>query len=114
VIASFFIKDFKEVTLCTAAYKPMCWLHYVDDTCDLAPWIKKAEGFRGLQEQHTSSSPWKQTDHYLHFLGIDIYRRPDGPSGHTVYRKPTYINLYLNAMSYHHPTNKQSVLSTFT
>jgi hypothetical protein len=29
-----------------------------------------------------------------------------------VYRKPTHTNLYLNAKSYHHPSNKQAVLST--
>jgi hypothetical protein len=29
-----------------------------------------------------------------------------------VYQKPTHINLYLNAKSHHHPSNKQAVLST--
>jgi hypothetical protein len=29
-----------------------------------------------------------------------------------VYRKPTHTNLYLNAKSHHHPSNKQAVLST--
>jgi hypothetical protein len=29
-----------------------------------------------------------------------------------VYCKPTHTNLYLNTKSHHHPSNKQSVLST--
>ncbi|PNF22070.1 hypothetical protein B7P43_G09300 [Cryptotermes secundus] len=49
---------------------------------------------------------------HLPFLDIDIYRRPDGSIGHTVYRKPTYTNLYLNAKSHHHPSSKQAALST--
>jgi hypothetical protein len=32
--------------------------------------------------------------------------------GHKVYRKPTHTNLYLNAKSDLHPSNKQAVLST--
>jgi hypothetical protein len=31
---------------------------------------------------------------------------------HKVYRKPTHTNLYLNAKSHHHPSNKQAMLST--
>jgi hypothetical protein len=43
---------------------------------------------------------------------LDIYRRLDGSLGHKVYRKPTHTNLYLNAKSHQHPSNKQVVLST--
>jgi hypothetical protein len=31
---------------------------------------------------------------------------------HKLYCKPTHTNLYLNAKSHHHPSNKQVVLST--
>jgi hypothetical protein len=48
----------------------------------------------------------------LRFLDIDIYRRPNGSLGHRVYCKPTHTNLYLNARSHHHPSNKQAALST--
>lgn len=49
---------------------------------------------------------------HFSFLVINIHRRPDGSSGHTVYRTPTHTNLCLNAESYHHPTNKHCALST--
>jgi hypothetical protein len=49
---------------------------------------------------------------HLIVLDLDIYRRLDGSLGHKVYRKPTHTNLYINAKSHHHPSNKQAVLST--
>jgi hypothetical protein len=53
-----------------------------------------------------------ESEGHLPFLDLDIYRRPVGSLGHKVYRKPTHTNLYLNAKSHHHPSNKQAVLST--
>jgi hypothetical protein len=53
-----------------------------------------------------------ESDGHSPFLDLDIYRRPEVSLGHTVYRKPTHTNLYLNAKSHHHPPNKQAVLST--
>jgi hypothetical protein len=53
-----------------------------------------------------------ESEGHLPFLDLDIYRRPDGSLGHKVYCKPTHTNLYLNAKSHHHPSNKQVVLST--
>jgi hypothetical protein len=51
-----------------------------------------------------------ESEGHLPFLDLDICRRPDGSLGHTVYRMPTQINLYLNAKYYHRPSNKQTVL----
>jgi hypothetical protein len=53
-----------------------------------------------------------ESEGHLPFLDLDIYRRPVGSLGHKVYCKPTHTNLYLSAMSHHHPSNKQVVLST--
>jgi hypothetical protein len=53
-----------------------------------------------------------ENEGHLPFLDLDIYRRPDGSLGHKEYHKPTHTNLYLNAKSHHHPSNKQAVLST--
>jgi hypothetical protein len=53
-----------------------------------------------------------ESEGHLPFLDLDIYRRPDGSLGHKVYRKPTNTNLYLNAKSHHHPSNKHAVLPT--
>jgi hypothetical protein len=32
VMANFFVQDSEEAAFSTAAYKPMCWFHYVADT----------------------------------------------------------------------------------
>jgi hypothetical protein len=53
-----------------------------------------------------------ESEGHLPFLGLDIYRRPDGSLGHKVYREPTHTNLYLNSKSHHQPSTKQDVLST--
>lgn len=48
----------------------------------------------------------------LPFLDVFAYRKLDGTLGWRVYRKFTHTDLYLNAYSYHHPSQKRSVLST--
>ena len=53
-----------------------------------------------------------EEESHLPFLDIDIYRKTDGIPRHKVYWKPTHTNLYLHQNSYHHPANKQSVLSS--
>jgi hypothetical protein len=53
-----------------------------------------------------------ETDGHTLFLDINVYRRPDGSSGHkSVQEVHTHTNLYLNATSYR-PPSKQAVLST--
>jgi hypothetical protein len=52
-----------------------------------------------------------ESEGHIPFLDLDIYRRRVGSLGHKVYRKPTHTNLHLNAKSYHHPPNKQAVIS---
>ena len=53
-----------------------------------------------------------EKDRHLPFLDIDVFRKLNGSLGHTVYRKPTHNNFYLNSTSDHHPSNKQAVLNT--
>jgi len=53
-----------------------------------------------------------ESNGHLPFLDIDIYGRPDVSLGHTVYKKPTHTNLYLNIGLHHHPANKHSVPAT--
>jgi len=49
-----------------------------------------------------------ERDGQLPFLDIDIYRRYDGSLGHTVYRKSTHSNLYLNTGSHYHLSKIQA------
>ncbi|XP_033609345.1 uncharacterized protein LOC117282715 [Cryptotermes secundus] len=110
------MKDFEERALDSAPHKPICWFRYVDDTFVI--WIHGPDNLKGFLNHLNSINPCIQftmeteSEGHLPFLDIDIYKRPDGSLGHTVYRKPTHTNLYLNAKSHHHPSSKQAALST--
>jgi hypothetical protein len=115
-IANFFMEDFEERALSTAALKPKCFFRYVDDT-----FIVWSHGLEALQsflnhmnEQHRSIkfTMEMEKDGTLPFLDILIYRKEDGSLGHRVYRKPTHTNLYLNGRSHHHPSQRRGVIST--
>jgi hypothetical protein len=79
------------------------------NVCEPTLQIWGHEGFAGLQHP---PHPIHHTNSHLSFLNNCIYRRPEGSSGHTVHRKPTLANPYLNTKLCHHLTNKQSVLFT--
>lgn len=44
-------------------------------------------------------------------IGVLVARLPNGHLRHSVYRKPTHTDRYLNANSQHHPAQNQSVIS---
>jgi hypothetical protein len=116
VIANFYMEDYEKATLESAPLKPRCWFRYVDDAFVI--WQhgpdKLKDFLHHLNGIHQSIQFTIETESegHLPFLGLHIYRRPDGSLRHKVYRKPTHTNLYLNAKSYHHLSNKQAVLST--
>jgi hypothetical protein len=47
----------------------------------------------------------------LTFLDVLVTKKPNGSLGHSVYRKPTHIDLCLHAKSHHHPSQKHAVLA---
>jgi len=106
VIANFFMEDNEERALAQAAHKPLCWFRYVDDTFVIWPLeSEKLERFfdhlNGLH-RNTQFTVDIEIDVHLIFLGIDIYRRPDGSLDHQIFRKPTHTKPYLSPES--HPT----------
>ncbi|XP_015120759.1 uncharacterized protein LOC107043690 [Diachasma alloeum] len=48
----------------------------------------------------------------LPFLDVLVPRNEDGSLGHRVYRKPTHTDRYLHASPHHHPSLKNSVISS--
>jgi hypothetical protein len=110
------MEDYEKAALESAPLKPRCWFRYVDDT--FAIWQhspnKLKDFLHHLNSIHQSIQFTMETESegHLPFLDLDIYRRPDGSLGHKVYHKPIHTNLYLNAKSHHHPSNKQAMLST--
>jgi hypothetical protein len=99
VVANFFMEDFKKGAIEQATHKPTCWFRYVDDTFVIWPHgqEKLTEFLNHLSGLHNNIqfTMEKEEDGHLPFLDIDIYRKPDGSLGHSVYRKPTHTNLYI-------------------
>jgi hypothetical protein len=116
VIANFYREDYEKTELDSAQLHPRCWFRYVDDTLVIWPHgpDKLKDFLHHLNSIHQSIqfTMETETEGHLPFLDLDIYRRPDGSLEHKVHRKPTHANLYLNAKSHHHPSNKQATLST--
>jgi hypothetical protein len=107
---------FKKVAIDLAPQQRLCWFHYMDDTFVI--WSHRPHKLKNflnhLNSIHQCIQFTMETkkEGCLPFLDIDIYRGPDGSLSHRVYSKPTHTNLCLNVRSHHHPSNKQSVLST--
>jgi hypothetical protein len=114
-IADFFMEDFEEKALNTASRRPKCFFRYVDDSFLVWPHSTAVlEDFLDMNSQHPSITFTMKVEEngQLPFLDILICRKEDGILGHTVYRKPTHTDLYLNGQSHHHPSQKAAVLST--
>jgi hypothetical protein len=110
------------------------WMEHFESCIDLQPWAVKLwkryvdDVFciirGGKQEveqllQHLNSIHAKikftyelESERSLPFLDIKVIGRMDGSLTHTVYRKPTHTDKYLNALSHHHPRHLQSVVTS--
>ncbi|XP_046387256.1 uncharacterized protein LOC124156642 [Ischnura elegans] len=106
-IANLFIEDFEERALESAPLHPKHFFGYVDDT--FIVWPHGSESLTDFLAHMNSVHPnikftmETEKDNRLPFLDILIEQRADGSRGHSVYRKPTHTDLYLNGRSHHHP-----------
>jgi hypothetical protein len=116
LIANFLIKDSEGQALKRATHQPLCCFRYGDNI--LVIWTQGQEKLYdfliNLINIHNNIQFTKETerDGNIPFPHTDVYRRSDSSLGHTVYRKPTHRNLYLNITFRHQPANKHAALST--
>jgi hypothetical protein len=100
------MEDLEERVLAQANYEPPCWFRYVDEVFVIWPHgTENLERFRdhlNVLHRNIQFTMEMDRDGHLHFLDINIYRRPDGSMDHNVRRKPSHINLVLNRGSHHH------------
>jgi hypothetical protein len=115
-VVNFFMEEFEEKALSTAPLKPKHFFRYVDDT-----FIVWAHGHENLdnflahmnnQHPNIKFTMEKEEEGCLPFLDIMIHRKENGSLGHGVFRKKTHTDLYLNADSHYHPSQKRGVLTT--
>nr|XP_023015434.1 uncharacterized protein LOC111504940 [Leptinotarsa decemlineata] len=113
VLANLFMEDFETRAIGTSHLKPTCWIRYVDDVFVI--WPHGSEDLHAFLNHINSSHPELkftiefENNNSLPFLDVLITKSNN--SSHTVYRKPTRTNHYLNAKSHHHPAQINSVLN---
>jgi hypothetical protein len=87
VIAIFCVEDSEEIALNWAAHKPVCWFQYTEKNIIWYYGPEKQKGFLDhMNTVHQNVLFVMETGQYGHisFLGIDIYRRPNGSRPITV------------------------------
>lgn len=88
-----------------------CWFRYVDETFII--WPHGCNNIRFLDhinEVHPDISFTLVSEENGCPLYLNVLVRPDNTLGHSVYRKPTHTNRYLNAESHHHLAQKKGIV----
>lgn len=89
---------------------PLFWHHIHDVLMDQNNWMTSLTTSTAIHPNIQCTMETESDDH-LPFLDTNTYITPDDYLGHTIYRKPTHTNLYLNGKLHHYLANKHSVLS---
>ena len=117
VLANIFMEHFEQNALASSALVPKLWKRHVDDI--FAVWSHGKEYLNTFLSYLNNIHPSikftieQENDQLsLSFLDIALTRNPDGSLNHSVYRKPTHTDRYLNYTSFHHPQIKSSVCKT--
>ena len=115
IVANLFMEDFEVKAINTAKNPPKMWKRYVDDTCVILNSTTKEEFFHHINStdpriQFTSED--SKPDGSIPFPDSLVMSQPDGSIKTTVFRKPTYTDMYLHLDSYHHLSAKYSVINT--
>ncbi|XP_047995573.1 uncharacterized protein LOC125233560 [Leguminivora glycinivorella] len=110
------MEHFEELALRSGPPVITLWKRYVDDVfCILRGSSDTVERF----VDHLNSIHPKvkftfemESDRSLPFLDVKLKAKPDVTLAHSVYRKPTHTDRYLQASSHHHPRHLQSVVTS--
>uniref|UniRef100_A0A1B6D9B7 Reverse transcriptase domain-containing protein n=1 Tax=Clastoptera arizonana TaxID=38151 RepID=A0A1B6D9B7_9HEMI len=115
VVANLYMEHFEQKAINSFELKPKTFLRYVDDTFVIWPLgvdnINRFLAHLNFVHPSIQYTMEVENNNTLPFLDVLVIRK-NGSLGHTVYRKPTHTDRYLNADSHHHPAQKQAVLST--
>ena len=115
VVANLFMEDFEVQAIRTSPTPPSLWNRFVDDTFTI---IKKEDRNSFLQHLNsihqniTFTCEEVRDDGSMPFLDILVTPKEDGSLRTSVFRKPTYTDLYLQWDSQHTISSKYSVAGT--
>ncbi|XP_068918321.1 uncharacterized protein [Tenebrio molitor] len=115
VIANLFMETFEQEALELAPLKPKLWKRYVDDTFVVWPHGRESldQFLNHLNSLHSSIKFTMEIEenNQIPFLDV-LVTRDKNQLRHTVYRKKTHSDRYLNAQSHHHPQQKRALMKT--
>ncbi|XP_063385614.1 uncharacterized protein LOC134671708 [Cydia fagiglandana] len=116
VIANIWMEHFEELALESGPNVIRMWKRYVDDIFCI---LKGNNDTVKSYNEHLNSIHARlkftyeiECDRSLPFLDVKLMVRSDGTLAHSVYRKPTHTDRYLQASSHHHPRHLQSVIAS--
>ncbi|KAK5645676.1 hypothetical protein RI129_004140 [Pyrocoelia pectoralis] len=104
-LANIYMEDFEEKAINSFALKPKYWYRYVDDTFVI--WNHGAESLNNFLDHLNNIHPnikfrmEVENNNTIPFLDTLLTKLPNRKFLHSVYRKPTHTNKYLNALSHH-------------
>jgi hypothetical protein len=113
IFADIFLQDL-ESTIIPQNPSIDFWKRFSDDTFSLINQRKVTEVLHKLNQFHPSIqfTCETETNETLQFLDTEVHRNDDFTFSHRVYRKPTHTDRYLHYSSYHHKSQKISVIDS--
>lgn len=110
------MENFEKIALENYELKPKIWLRYVDDIFVIWPHgrdeLNLFLNYLNSQHEKIKFTIELENNNSLPFLDTLLYKKNNGTFGHTIYRKPTHTNRYLNSESHHHPAQLKSVAAS--
>ena len=115
IVANLYMEDFEMRALNTAPQPPLMWKRYVDDTCVIIKGAQQQSFLNHIKSidkniQFTVEDP--RPNGSIPFLDILLTPGVDGSIATTVFRKPTYTDLYMQWDSHHSISSKYSLIGT--
>ena len=116
IVANLYMEYFDQKALRTTPH-PRLWWKYVDDTFVIQKDINKQDFLQQINSvdpaiQFTVEN--NKEDGTIPVLDTIVKPEADGNLSITVYRKPTHMDQYLQWDTYHHLSEKFSVINTLT
>ena len=115
IIANLYMEVFETQAISTAPHPCSLWRRFVDDTFVVIQKAQKdsfIEHINSIDDKIQFTMEDSRSDGSMPFLDTLVTPTSDGSLSTTVYRKPTYTDLYLQWDSHHIIPAKDSVVNT--
>ena len=117
IVANIYMEYFEDWALPSAVNPLKLWKRYVDDTFVILQQSHREEFLHHINSVDPSiqfTTEEAKQDGSMPFLDTLVTPQDDGTLTTSVYRKPTYTDLYLQWNSHHNLACKYSVINTLT